>query len=304
VFIEEQLQGLRRERFSLPGLVRYTRAVAAQVRAGWDANPMAVRSVWSVALMFFAGGFVAAAALAVRFGARFGVDFFLATGIAILPAFAVVSCATSLLRDRHGFRLSALNLPTMLTLLRLALLPGLVLFLLDGHYALALATFIIAAFSDVLDGWLARRWDQCTPLGRVLDPIVDITFNLGVFGALFAAGIIPPWVFALAAARYGVLLVGGTYLYLFVGPVKIQPTGFGRMTGVVMSALIGLLALLHVIHRPLADRLQPLTETALGVLMAATVVHVFILGWYNLRLMTGKAEAQGRVVDDVRWGGR
>ena len=71
-----------------------------------------------------------------------------------------------------------------------------------------------------------------------------------------------------------------------------------------MSALIGLLALLHVVHRPLAERLAPLTEIALGVLMAATVVHVVILGWYNLRLMTGKTEAQGRVVGDVRWGGR
>lgn len=304
MFIEEQLQDLRRDRFSLPAFVRYARAVAGEVRAGWDANPMAVRSVWSVALLFFAGDFVASAALAVRFGARFGVDFFLATGLAILPAFAIVSCSVSLLRDRNGYRLSALNLPTMLTLLRIALLPGLVLFFVDGQYALALGTFIIAAFSDVADGWLARRWDQCTPLGRVLDPIVDITFNLGVFGALLASGVIPVWVFAMAAARYGVLLVGGTYLYLFVGPVKIQPTGFGRMTGVVMSALIGLLALLHVMHRPLAERLQPVTEIALGVLMAATVVHVFILGWYNLRLMTGQAEAQGRVVGDVRWGGR
>ncbi|MEO5618197.1 MAG: CDP-alcohol phosphatidyltransferase family protein [Candidatus Eisenbacteria bacterium] len=303
MFIEEQLQHLRRDRFSLPALVRYVRAVAGQVRAGWDANPSAVRSVWSVALMFFAADFVAAASLAVRFGARFGVDFFLATALIILLAFAMVSFSVALLRDHQGFRLSALNLPTMITLLRVALLPGLVLFLLDRHFALALATFAIAALSDVADGWLARRWDQCTPLGRVLDPIVDIGFTLGVFAALFAAELVPAWVFAMVMLRYGILIMGGTSLYLFVGPVKIQPTTFGRMTGVVMSFLIGLLALLHIVHRPLAEKLLPLTETALGVLMAATVVHVLVLGWYNLRLMTGRAEAQGRVVGDVRWGG-
>jgi hypothetical protein len=85
--------------------------------------------------------------------------------------------------------------------------------------------------------------------------------------------------------------------------VKIEPTLFGRTTGVVMSALIGLIALLSLTHRPLAERLLPITETALGVLMAATVIHVVVLGWYNLRLMTGRAYARGRVVGDVRWGG-
>jgi len=303
VFIEEHLQELRRERFSPPAMIRYARAVAAGVRASWDANPGAVRSVWSVALLFFAGDFLAAAALAVRFGARFGVDFFLATALAILPAFAIVSASVGLLRDRSGFSLSSLNVPTMFTLLRITLLPGIVLFLVDGHFALALAAFSLAAFSDVMDGWLARRWDQCTPLGRVLDPIVDITFNLGVFAALFVARMLPDWAFAMAALRYGILLVGGAYLYLFVGPVRIHPTGFGRASGVAISALIGLLALLHIVHRPLAERLQPLTEIALGVLMAATVVHALVLGWYNLRVMTGKSEAAGRVVGDVRWGG-
>lgn len=303
MFFEEHLEALRRDRFSLPALVRYGRVVAARVRADWDANPTAVRSVWSLALLFFAADFVVSAGLAVAFGPRFAIDLFLAAGVGILVPFALVSCATSLLRDRHGYRLSAVNLPIAITLLRCAMLPPIVLFLTDRHFGMALGVFVLAGVSDVLDGWLARRWDQCTPLGKVLDPIVDIVFNLVVFAALYAARLTPGWVFAAAATRYGILLVGGAYLYLFVGPVKIEPTLFGRMTGVVMSALIGLIALLHLVHRPLAERLMPLTEIALGVLMAATVVYVVILGWYNLRVMSGRAAAvRGRVVGDVRWG--
>jgi hypothetical protein len=112
------------------------------------------------------------------------------------------------------------------------------------------------------------------------------------------------WVFAIAAVRYGVLLAGGAYLYIFVGPVRIQPTLFGRLTGLLMSALVALLMLLTVAPTGLIERLAPLTEIALGVLLAATVVHVLVLGWYNLRVMTGRVEAQGRVVGDVRWGAR
>lgn len=304
MFIEEHLQELRRDRFAPAALVRYGRSLAQHIRANWDTNPGAVRSVWSVALLFFATDFMAAAALAVTVATRLGVDFFLATAAALLPTFAAVSFSIGLLRDRQGFRLSAVNLPIVLTLLRLAMLPGIVLFLVERRFGLALAFFLVAALSDVADGWLARAWDQCTPLGTVLDPIVDILFNLAMFAGLFAAGLLPQWVFAMAALRYGILLVGGACLHLLVGPVRIQPTLFGRLTGVLMSALIGLLALLHVVRGPLVERLVPLTEVALGVLMTATVGQVIVLGWHNLRLMTGKVEAEGRVVGDVRWGGR
>jgi hypothetical protein len=111
-------------------------------------------------------------------------------------------------------------------------------------------------------------------------------------------------VFWIAAARYGLLLVGGTYLYLFVGPVRIQPTLFGRLTGVLMSALVALLMLLTVAPHTLTERLAPLTENALGILLTATVGHVVALGWYNLKTMTGRVEEEGRVVGDVRWGAR
>jgi hypothetical protein len=94
--------------------------------------------------------------------------------------------------------------------------------------------------------------------------------------------------------------VGGSWLYIFVGPVRIRPTLFGRLTGVLMSTLVSLLMLLTVAPRTLAERLAPLTEIALGVLLTATVGHVVALGWYNLRTMTGRVGAEGRVVGDVR----
>jgi cardiolipin synthase len=304
MFIEDHLRQLRSDRFSLTAIHRYGRELARHIRAEWDANPGAVRSVWSVALGFFAAAFAASAVLSLTVNRPLGLDFFLFTAIGMLPAFAAVSFSIGLLRDRHGYRLSSLNLPLALTLLRLALLPGIVLFILEREFALALGAYLLAAVSDVVDGWLARVWDQCTPLGKVLDPVIDIALNLAVFSALFAAGLLPAWVFTFAALRYGLLLVGGACLYLFVGPLRIEPTLFGRLTGVVMSTLVGLLALLHVVRGAWVERLATLTELALGLLMAATVGHVIVLGWHNLRLMTGKVEAAGRVVGDVRWGGR
>ncbi|TMQ71298.1 MAG: CDP-alcohol phosphatidyltransferase family protein, partial [Candidatus Eisenbacteria bacterium] len=209
MFVEEYLQDLRRDRFAPRAFARYFRRVAARARDAMVANPGAVRSVWTVGLVFFAAAFLAAMQIALHYDRHLAYDFFLQTSLWILPAFAFVSLNIEHLRDRDGYPLSALNLPTVLTLLRVVLVPGIALFLLDRHFALALVTFLLAALSDVADGWLARRWKQETKLGTALDPVVDVVFNLALFFALMAAHLMPAWVFAVAALRYGILLVGG-----------------------------------------------------------------------------------------------
>ncbi|HYM81843.1 MAG TPA: CDP-alcohol phosphatidyltransferase family protein [Candidatus Limnocylindria bacterium] len=302
MFVEEFLQDLRRDRFAPPAWVTYARRVAGRARENLYANPGAVRSVWSVGLIFFAGAFAAAVAMALIVNRHLAYDFFLHTALWILPALTFVTLHLGLLRDRDGYRLSALNLPLALTLLRVALVPGIILLLVERYLTMALIVYLLAVLSDVADGWLARRWGQITRLGVVLDPLVDVVFNLAVYGGLASAGLLPGWVLMVAVLRYGILLTGGTYLYLFVGPVLIQPTWFGRLTGIVTSALVTLLIVLHVVGAPFAERLVALTESALGVLLSATVLQVVALGWYNLRLMTGAAALPGRVVGDVRWG--
>ena len=302
MFVEEYLQELRRESFTPLALLRYLRRVAGRARDHIVANPGAVRSIWSVALVFFAATFLASVAMALAYDRSLAYDFFLQTALWMLPAFALVTIYVGALRDRDGYPLSAINIPTVLTLLRIALVPGIALFLAERHFRLAFAAFVLAALTDVADGWLARRWNQITRLGTVLDPIVDIVFNLAIVAGLVFSKLLDPWVLGVALLRYGILLVGGACLYLFLGPVRIQATMFGRLTGVVMSALIGLLVLLHAIGTPRALALLPLTQIALGVLLSATVLHVIALGWYNLKVMSGQAQAQGRVVGDVRWG--
>jgi cardiolipin synthase len=301
VFIEEYLRDLRAARFHPRAIVLYLRQVAARVREDLVSQPSAVRSLWSLAMGFIVVSFLGAAAIALGHDRRLAYELFLRTVLWILPAFTLVTLHVGLLRDRQGYRLSSINVPTALTLLRVAMIPGIVLMLAERRFGIALGLYLAAALSDVLDGWLARRWKQTTRFGTLLDPIVDIVFNLSIAAGLFTAGLMPGWVFALAALRYGSLLAGGAALHLFVGPVRIAPTLFGRMSGVVMSTLVGLLVLLFLTNGDLAARLAPLTEIALGVVFALTLAQAVVLGWYNLRVMTGQAAERGRVVGDVRW---
>jgi cardiolipin synthase (CMP-forming) len=304
VYVEEYLQDLRRDRFAPRAVALYVRRAFARSREGMIANPGAARSIWSLGLVFFALCFVGSAAIALWDERHLALDFFLWTTLAMLPVFAVVTLHLDLLRDRDGYRLSAVNLPTAITLLRFCLAPGIALFLVRQHFALALGVYLAAELSDVADGWLARRLGQITRLGTALDPIVDILFNVIVFSGLFLGRVLPSWVLGVALLRYAIFLFGGAYLYLFVGPVTIRPTLFGRLSGVVMVGLTAFLLLLHVLRAQWLDRLAPLTTLALGVLLVAAVGQVVALGWYNLRVLRGQPGSQGNVVGDVRWGKR
>jgi len=304
VFIEEYLRELRAQRFSPRAMITYARHVGARVRSDLLASPSAVRSIWTVALAYFAAAFLASVAMSVAWDRELAYHFFLRTALWMLPAFTFVTLFVGLLRDDDGYRLSSLNVPLMLTLLRISLVPGICMFLLRHHFMLALVTYLVAALSDVLDGWIARRWRQTTRLGTVMDPLVDIVFNLAMLWGLAAANLLSHWVFWVGVMRYAVLLVGGAGLYVFIGPVTIRPTSFGRFTGVVMASLIALFTLLYAVRGDLALSLTRLTEIAIGVLLCATTVQIVLVGWYNLRVMTGAVREAGRVVGDVRWSGK
>jgi cardiolipin synthase len=301
MFLEEHLKELREQRFAPRALLRYARQVGAHVRLELLANPSAVRSIWTAALVYFVLAFLAAFAMSVGWDHELAYRFFLGTALWTLIGFGFVTLFIGLLRDADGYRLTSLNVPILLTLLRVALVPGVVVFMEERHFAVALGTYVFAAFSDVLDGFLARRWRQTTQLGTVMDPLVDIVFNLVMLWGLASAGLLSQWVFWVGATRYAVLTIGAACLYLFVGPVTIRPTSFGRLTGVVMTVFIGLLVLLWAVRGGATHNLTRLTEIALGVLLAATTIQIMLVGWYNLRVMTGAVPSAGRVIEDVRW---
>ena len=97
-----------------------------------------------------------------------------------------------------------MTLPTKLTILRIFLtIVIMALLFAPGAHAktAALAIFLVAGFTDWLDGYLARKWNQRTPLGALLDPIADKVLVLGLFLAFIQLSLIPAWMALVIAAR-------------------------------------------------------------------------------------------------------
>lgn len=97
-----------------------------------------------------------------------------------------------------------MNLPNAITFSRLVLTVAFVVVVSwqsVTHYAIGLTLFSIAAASDFLDGWLARKLGLVTPLGKLMDPLVDKILVCSAFVFFSANGLCPVWITALIMGR-------------------------------------------------------------------------------------------------------
>ena len=103
-----------------------------------------------------------------------------------------------------NLRTGRLNLPNMLTLARVAAIPVVVILLLSDSRSSgvwAAAIFGIAAATDFIDGWLARKWGVVTVLGKFLDPLADKLIVMAALIMLIPLDRVPAWAVFLILAR-------------------------------------------------------------------------------------------------------
>lgn len=97
-----------------------------------------------------------------------------------------------------------LNLPNAITLFRILLVPVLVVAILvklEDREPICVAVFLTAAATDWLDGYVARRRGQVTPLGKLLDPMADKLLVSGAFISLVEVGVAPAWMVVAIIGR-------------------------------------------------------------------------------------------------------
>jgi len=138
-----------------------------------------------------------------------------------------------------------LNLPNALTLLRIFLVPLLVVVLLtriEGHVYLGAGIFLIAVLTDYLDGFFARRRNEVTRLGILLDPLADKLLTAAAFLSLVEMGLVPAWAVMIVLARE--LAVTGLRNVAAGRGVLIRASGLGKakMASQVTAILLLLLS--------------------------------------------------------------
>ena len=130
------------------------------------------------------------------------------------------------------------HVPNLISSLRILLIAPIAVALLRHELLIALGLFFLAAVSDLLDGFLAKRFGWQSALGGVLDPAADKLLLATSFVVLAVMRLVPLWLMATAVAR-DLVIVGGAVAYrLWLGPVEARPSNLSKLNTLCQALFI------------------------------------------------------------------
>jgi cardiolipin synthase (CMP-forming) len=131
------------------------------------------------------------------------------------------------------------NLPNLITIARILLVPVAIWLLLSADYMVAFVVFVAAGVSDAIDGYLARRFDWKSELGSYLDPLADKVLLVSIYIVLGFIDAIPVWLVILVVTR-DLLIVGAVVLaWLMEKPVQMQPLFISKFNTALQISFAG-----------------------------------------------------------------
>lgn len=179
------------------------------------------------------------------------------------------------------------SLPNLLTYFRILAVPFIVMcFFIEGRLQssdfarwTALAIFVVASVTDFFDGYLARKWDQTSNIGRMLDPIADKLVVSVVLLLLAANGTIAGWaLWAGVIILCREILVSGLREYLAALKVSVPVTQLAKWKTTIQLVAIGFL-----LAGPAGDKVLPYTsETGIILLWVSAIITLYT-GWDYFR---------------------
>jgi len=156
------------------------------------------------------------------------------------------------------------------------MVPFIVMALLDRYFALGFVLLAVAALTDGLDGFLARRLHQRTVLGEYLDPVADKLLLSTLFLVLTHLGLISWHVTTLVFSRDVGILVVSAILYTVLGIRDFRPSLYGKASTCSQIVTLVLVLLEQIFHRAW---MAPLRQAALLATVVLTVVSALHYCW-------------------------
>lgn len=129
------------------------------------------------------------------------------------------------------------TLSNLITLFRLVLLPFIIFFLIKRERFIAFIIMLGAFFSDVVDGYIARKFHQETELGKLLDPLCDKISLVVILITLLMINSIPLWAVLIIALR-DILIILGSYVLFKKKRLVYKANFFGKLTGFLFGAMV------------------------------------------------------------------
>ena len=173
---------------------------------------------------------------------------------------------------------SILTIPNLLTFMRMALIPVFASLLYYGYSTWALVVFVVAGVSDGIDGFLARRFNQESELGTIIDPIADKLLMTTAFVILTMPNVLPAvrhlpvpfWVTAAVIGRDVLIITVAGAINVMTGFRGFKPSWLGKLSTLVQVIAVGMILLAAV--------------TGYGFYLPTTYFIVVLLAFARMRV--------------------
>lgn len=180
------------------------------------------------------------------------------------------------------------QIPNIISVCRMFLVAPVVWNLLQLEFGVALAWFALAAFSDGLDGFLAKHYGWQSRLGSILDPLADKLLLVSVFVALTWVELVPLWLLVTVLARDLLIVIGGVLFHYTLGRFDMQPSRISKLN--TFMQIVFVLAVVFY-HGDFA--LTPwIVEALVYIVLATTVMsgvdYVWVWGKRALNVVRQK----------------
>ena len=186
-----------------------------------------------------------------------------------------------------------LNVPNCLSLLRMALIPVYWILYFNGYAYWAVVTFVVASLTDLVDGYIARRFNLITKYGKVLDPLADKLMQLSALLSLTITGDVHWLITGLSLGKELYMIIGGAWLYN--KHVVVYSNIFGKTATMLLSSGLSL-ALLAKAFESLALTFHGTVMLVAQILLIAGTVASLTAGViYTVSVVKS---LKGKISDD------
>lgn len=175
----------------------------------------------------------------------------------------------------------AKHIPNILTIARFFLIPFIIYFIVVDNYPLAFAFLVFSGLTDVLDGFIARKFNFITNFGKLIDPLADKATQVAVLLALTFKGIIPFWIIIVVFLKEATMIAGASFLY--GKELVVSSKWFGKLATVLFYLAIACSFGIKYWNTQAADvtnSIAPLPQFDLWIYYLALAMTLFSLVMY------------------------
>ena len=173
------------------------------------------------------------------------------------------------------------NIPNILTIIRFILIPFIFTSVVNNDYLVAIIIFTISAMTDVLDGYIARKYNYITDLGKLIDPLADKLTQVSLLLSLAILKILPWWIFAIVFIKECVMVISASVLYKRKD-VVVYSKWYGKLATVLFYLSIVFSLIINQFHIQMPFKID------LYLYYLAILATIFSLIMYSIKFKIKK----------------